>query len=316
MRINIPVEICESENRMNIENIRCFISLAECLNFTRAAAREHITQTAMSRKISALEKELDVVLLYRDTRQVELTSAGNEFYPKAKELVRLYDDTVKQVQDAQNEFVAELKLGVGVYDHVLLNRFLGTYLKAQKQKIKISCMQEPYPSLAKDFEERLIDIIISTDQFEEDFRSLNAPQLGCFTIYDKDWYLILHKDNPLSKLEHIPIEALSTQTVINMHRGSREQVRKIFAPSFPLKESVFVDSFDTKLIMVNAGIGVAFAPPFVFPVADRYTNIVLKKTIPPYDARIFRAYYWKDNPNPIVLDFIRCYQKFCGEDAL
>ena len=103
---------------------------------------------------------------------------------------------------------------------------------------------------------------------------------------------ILHKDNPLSKLEHIPIEALSTQTVINMHRGSREQVRKIFAPRFPLKESVFVDSFDTKLIMVNAGIGVAFAPPFVFPVADRYTNIVLKKTIPPYDARIFRAYYW------------------------
>ena len=46
---------------MNIDNIRCFISLAECLNFTRAAEKEHITQTAMSRKISALEKELDVL---------------------------------------------------------------------------------------------------------------------------------------------------------------------------------------------------------------------------------------------------------------
>ena len=52
---------------MNIENIQCFISLAECLNFTRAAEREHITQTTMSHKISVLEKELGVKLLYRDT---------------------------------------------------------------------------------------------------------------------------------------------------------------------------------------------------------------------------------------------------------
>ena len=49
---------------MNIENIQCFISLAECLNFTRAAEREHITQTTMSHKISVLEKELGVKLLY------------------------------------------------------------------------------------------------------------------------------------------------------------------------------------------------------------------------------------------------------------
>ena len=68
---------------MNFDNIRCFISLAECLNFTRAAKKEHITQTAMSRKISALEKELDVYLVYRDTRQVELTAAGQDFYIRA-----------------------------------------------------------------------------------------------------------------------------------------------------------------------------------------------------------------------------------------
>ena len=36
---------------MNFDNIRCFISLAECLNFTRAAKKEHITQTAMAFKL-------------------------------------------------------------------------------------------------------------------------------------------------------------------------------------------------------------------------------------------------------------------------
>ena len=109
---------------MNFDNIRCFISLAECLNFTRAAKKEHITQTAMSRKISALEKELDVYLVYRDTRQVELTAAGQDFYIRAKEIIHLYDDTVKQVQDIQSDFQSELRIGVGVYDHVLLNQFL------------------------------------------------------------------------------------------------------------------------------------------------------------------------------------------------
>ena len=51
---------------MNLENMKCFISLAECLNFTRAADKEHITQTSMSRKISSMEEELNVRLFYRD----------------------------------------------------------------------------------------------------------------------------------------------------------------------------------------------------------------------------------------------------------
>ena len=47
---------------MDIENIKCFISLAECLNFTKAAEKEHTTQTSMSRKINSLESELHVTL--------------------------------------------------------------------------------------------------------------------------------------------------------------------------------------------------------------------------------------------------------------
>ena len=80
----------EGRLRMNIENIQCFISLAECLNFTRAAEREHITQTTMSHKISVLEKELGVKLLYRDTKQVFLTNAGTRFYSQAKEIIKMY----------------------------------------------------------------------------------------------------------------------------------------------------------------------------------------------------------------------------------
>ncbi|MCI8455361.1 MAG: LysR family transcriptional regulator [Lachnospiraceae bacterium] len=293
---------------MNIDTIRCFISLAECLNFTRAAAKEHITQTAMSRKISSLEKELDVVLLYRDTRQVELTVAGNEFYLKAQELLKLYDTAVKQVKEAQSNFRTELKLGVGVYDHVLLNNFLEEYAASAPEGLKLSCMQEPYPALARDFEERLIDVMISTDQYEEDLLKLNARQLGILPIYHDPWYLVLHRDHPLARYDVVPMKLLRTETLLTMQRGNLEHVKGVFIDSFPLKDFLFVNSFDSKLVMANAGLGFALSPPFMFPVADRYQNIVLRKTDPPYNARSFAAYYWKDNPNPLVTDFIDHYR--------
>lgn len=69
---------------MNLDNVKCFISLAECLNFTKAAEKEHMTQTSMSRKISGLEEELGVRLFYRDNHQVILTDAGSEFYVHAQ----------------------------------------------------------------------------------------------------------------------------------------------------------------------------------------------------------------------------------------
>lgn len=296
---------------MNIENIRCFISLAECLNFTRAAAKEHITQTAMSRKISALEKELDVVLLYRDTRQVELTTAGNEFLTKAKELINLYDHTVKQVQNAQSDFQAELKLGVGVYDHVLVNRFLGIYVAESQYHTKISCQQSPYAALAKDFEDRLVDIAICTNQYEDEIRAFDPEHLESFLINDDEWYLILHRDNPLAQYERVPLSMLSTQTLLTMERGTLKSIKESFRHRFPIKDAIFVNSFDTKLVMANANFGITFAPPFCFPVADRYQNIVLRKTDPPYRARKFYAYYWNNNPNPMVHDFIHHYRAFC-----
>lgn len=69
---------------MNLENMKCFISLAECLNFTKAADKEHITQTSMSRKISSLEEVLMDRLFYRDNHSVVLTDAGGSFISRPR----------------------------------------------------------------------------------------------------------------------------------------------------------------------------------------------------------------------------------------
>ena len=61
---------------MTLNQLECFMVLAQRLNFTQAADDLFMAQPALSRLISALEKELDLQLFYRNSRSVALTPAG------------------------------------------------------------------------------------------------------------------------------------------------------------------------------------------------------------------------------------------------
>ena len=73
---------------MDIHSLRYFVAVAEELNFGRAAARLHITQPALSRQIHRLEAALDVKLLQRTKRTVELTAAGSALLIEAHKILR------------------------------------------------------------------------------------------------------------------------------------------------------------------------------------------------------------------------------------
>lgn len=84
---------------MDIRGLKYFISAAECLNFTRAAKECFITQTAMSQHIANMEKELGFQLFRRNNRNVELTTAGRDFYEQMKAVVHSYDNAVRHSQN-------------------------------------------------------------------------------------------------------------------------------------------------------------------------------------------------------------------------
>ena len=61
---------------MNTTQIKCFLALAETLNFTKAAARLYMSQPGLSRQISSLEQELNTQLFIRGSKGVTTTPAG------------------------------------------------------------------------------------------------------------------------------------------------------------------------------------------------------------------------------------------------
>ena len=84
-----------------LDQVRCFVAVADELHFGRAAERLQMTQPPLSRQIQKLERSVGVQLLERDNRKVELTAAGQAFLVEARRLLVLASSSLQQAQRIQ-----------------------------------------------------------------------------------------------------------------------------------------------------------------------------------------------------------------------
>lgn len=82
---------------MDIDQARTFLAVITHGSFVTASEHLHITQTAVSARIKALERELDTRLFARDKLGARLTSAGERFVAPAMTLVTVWEDARQQV---------------------------------------------------------------------------------------------------------------------------------------------------------------------------------------------------------------------------
>ena len=76
---------------MDFHHLKYFVEVADKKSFSKAARTLHISQSAISRTIKALEEELGVVLFMRNAKAVELTDAGTIFLSHAKRVVFMFE---------------------------------------------------------------------------------------------------------------------------------------------------------------------------------------------------------------------------------
>ena len=83
---------------MDLRQLRSFVAVAEELHFSRAAARLHLAQSALSAQVRQLEREIGGPLFVRSTRRVELTPAGEALLPDAQQLLSLADAALERAR--------------------------------------------------------------------------------------------------------------------------------------------------------------------------------------------------------------------------
>lgn len=96
---------------MNLRQLEYFVSVAENLNFTKAAKKCFISQTAMTLQIQALEEIVGVPLLIRSKHHVELTPAGKVYLNEAKVILARSEEAVKLAKTAAKGVSGRISIG-------------------------------------------------------------------------------------------------------------------------------------------------------------------------------------------------------------
>jgi DNA-binding transcriptional LysR family regulator len=125
---------------MEIYQLRTFLTVAREGHLTRAAERLHISQSAVSKQVKALEDELGVILFVRASSGTSLTGAGQHLLAQAKKTLDSAVELINMAQALRGEIAGVIKLGTIIDPEFLrLGAVLGQLLKRHpKVDVKLS----------------------------------------------------------------------------------------------------------------------------------------------------------------------------------
>lgn len=112
------------------EELKTFIAVVDCKNFTKAAESLNLSQPSVSTHIKNLEAFFGVTLINRSVKQksISITESGYVLYKRAKEMIGIFDVTVKEVKELSDSVRGSLKIGasstIGEY---ILPKFISKF---------------------------------------------------------------------------------------------------------------------------------------------------------------------------------------------
>ena len=281
---------------MDIQRISYFLTVAECLNFTKAAARHHLAQTAMSRHICALENELGVMLFVRNNRAVRLTEAGEAFVGPAAKLLQDWNQALDAVRRAGSVRHGSVRLAFGPHEKPLVTETVRQF-HDRYPEIDLQMSQHGYKELADGFASGRFDLVYSTVRIP---RALDNARYKVLSEHVN--MFILAKDHPLAKRGCVlPEDFRSLDVAVHCESGgpfTPEDVSADFEDrGIHPRSFVAVNSLDAKFALVEACNMASSLPTFLAEsLRDRF--FVFLPPAPTKTPAPYCVSWLETNPNP------------------
>lgn len=285
---------------MELRHLRYFITVAEELNFSKAALKLYTAQPSLSQQIKDLEEDVGVKLLHRTKRKVELTEEGAVFLEQARLTLAQADKAIamaRQVSQAKQQMlrigfvpVAEMK----IFPYILPN------LRVQNPDLKIELLSLNNNEQMRLLKKGDLDLTFTRHNF-------NSDEIESQFVIREPLIFLLPKDHPLAKYERIPVNALNG---IDFIIPSAEQSLTLnqaildFAKANGIEFNI-VQKADNILFNINSigmGLGCTILPGYIAPLTMNNTVIrPLDVELPFLDVYVS---YRKDTNSVAVKKFL------------
>ncbi|WP_158215269.1 LysR family transcriptional regulator [Candidimonas nitroreducens] len=288
----------------DLQQLQCFVAVADTLHFGLAAQRLHMTQSPLSRQVALLEDRLAVKLLIRENRVVSLTPAGKFLLDEARVILHRANEIATNTQLASRGEQGTIVIGfISTAAYELIPRLVQQH-------------RERYPGVNFIFKELLI---------EQQLHMLSEAALGVALVRPpvdpvrfeshllmKDhWALAMPAGHPLSTLPRIPLSRLDGIPMIAWSPNSRYfnliLDRLYQAHGVSPQNIVSMSQITAMLGMVRRGVGVAVLPYAVEShavdgIVIRPLQFARKWT---HEAALQTILVWRrDEPDAVIRRFV------------
>lgn len=287
---------------MELRHLRSFVAVAEELSFTRASARLHLAQPALSVQIQRLEAELGVVLIDRSRRAIRLTDAGALLLREARVLLRGVDATADLVRRVGSGAVGRLTVGfVPSASNAALPPALRRF-GAGHPGVMVHLREQAPSELVAALHEGRLDVALL-------YLPLDDPSLATAVVARETFVAALPEDHPLASRTRVDVRALRDEAFILPARhgmpGLHAQVVAMCEASGFTPRAVQDDVWlvQTMVGLVAAGVGIALVPASAEALGRR--GVAYRPLRGTADHRVTLAAVWRrDDVSPVLRSFL------------
>jgi len=192
---------------MELRHLRYFVALAECLNFTRAAERVHVTQSTLSHQIRQLEDELGRRLFERIGKRVVITESGEVLLEFAARALREVNQGLAALRQSSRELAGEVRVGAtNTFNFGFIPECTATFLD-RHPTARVSVTELSADEIGARLEAGELDLGIA-------YRPGGPSALWFEPLYDEEMVLVVSNEHPLARRKRIRMVELHGQRLV------------------------------------------------------------------------------------------------------